>query len=200
MSTDLLKDYFARDLSEAEMLRLSALLDDGEDNSLQFAALAEAAFLALRIPEGQGPYGHGGIGKAVSALRGLGATTKGLILLAAGAAGLSALVWRAHGTATPVRQAQVAPAVSTVLAPTPTYTGLSVEISLPKQGLVTVTVLDGKGTEVALIFAGVLDAGDQKFSWDGLLADGNAAKPGHYRIQVRSGPVVRERDIVIKRQ
>jgi hypothetical protein len=202
MSTDLLKDYFARDLSEAEMRRLSAQLEDGEDNALRFAALAEAAFVALRIPHGPGSQGGPAAGHGLGAtIKGLGAAAKALVLLAGGTATVLAVAWHArhrHPPETPA-VAPAAAAPKAVALAVPGFASLGIDVGLPQRGLVTVTVLDRKGTEVALIFAGVLDAGGRRFNWNGRLANGSPARPGSYRIRVKSGPVEQDREIVIRK-
>ena len=203
MSADLLRDYFERDLSEAEMRRLGRLLESGEEQALRFAKLAEAAFVGLKISQGK-PW------------HGLGPVAKGLVaVVLSGGAAVALWTGMQRETVTvpptsPVVQAleTVVPtvpvrALSAIAKPIPrqspvAYDGLSVVVKQPKAALVTVRVLNEDGVELKLLYAGVLDPGDRVFVWDGRLADGSLAQPGRYRIQVKAGAVEMIRKIDLK--
>ena len=82
--------------------------------------------------------------------------------------------------------------------PHQTYSNLSVVINRSTPGPITVRVLSPDGTEVVLLYQGLLQAGSWVFEWDGRLVDGQTAGPGTYQIEVRSGSIAQKKAIQIK--
>jgi len=82
--------------------------------------------------------------------------------------------------------------------PAKSYSGLSVEVDLPRTADLAVVVLDPTGTQVGSIYRGQLDPGDWVFEWDGKLSSGQAAQPGYYRIEVRSGSYSQKKTVQIR--
>ena len=60
--SDLLKEFFKRDLTEAEEQRLGKLLSSSPTHSLRFADLAHVAYLQTGLPDAGGGNGSGGFG------------------------------------------------------------------------------------------------------------------------------------------
>jgi flagellar hook assembly protein FlgD len=67
---------------------------------------------------------------------------------------------------------------------------LSVVVSNPQEGLVTVKVADSQGNEIRVLYAGILPAGEHNFTWDGKGESGQVASPGVYDLVVTSGTKV----------
>jgi hypothetical protein len=78
------------------------------------------------------------------------------------------------------------------------YSELNIVVGMKNPGSVSVVVLDSSGAEVRRLFDGVLQAGKWSFDWDGRLDDHQAALPGGYRIEVRSGGVTQSREVNIR--
>jgi len=194
--SDLIQTFFERDLTPEESDQLARILENSGEESLRFASLGEAAYQATGLPAhhwpGANPFapGSGAAGKGGALLK---------ILLAAG--GLGAAWWAFHQPApltsvapNPVEAVQpsLPNPVPKLVKPLPAVPGLEgrnlqVEVDVAHPGLVTVRVLDPKGTEVRHLYTGFLQKGGWRFTWDGLLSDGKSAPEGHYLIQVKSG-------------
>jgi hypothetical protein len=78
------------------------------------------------------------------------------------------------------------------------HTNLSVVLRRTSPGKVTLRVLNGEGTQVVLLYDGLLQPGNWSFDWDGKLADGEKPTPGKYKIQVESGLVTQVKSIHIR--
>jgi len=194
---DLVQIYFERDLTEAEAKALEKLLRDSVDAADRFADQAEKYYASTGLPAHQWP----GKPIAIPHIGGLGTGLK--ILLAVAIGGTGAVAWHlmhltpiAPIVTTPVPKviAPVKPMVPKKVHPKKAKElegeKLSVLVETQRSSLVTVRILDHKGKEVRALYAGVLDAGQWVFHWDGLLADGKRASVGQYRIQVENGPHV----------
>jgi len=83
--------------------------------------------------------------------------------------------------------AQPQAAVAGAHTVSPGFPGLEAVIILARQGLVTARVLDAGGQEVRQLYAGVLDAGQWRFGWDGRDEAGRGVQPGLYTISVQEG-------------
>lgn len=202
---DLVHSFFERDLAPDESRELGRILESSEEEAMRFAALGEAAYLALGLPAHQWPGGtrwpfHPG------SAAGPGHSLFALVLAALGLGGLAAWwLWPktdlktlapapAVEIAAPVpvsKPASVrlesAPAVKPLPAlPGPEGKRLNVLVDLPRMSLVTVRVMDPQGVEVRHLYTGFLKPGRWSFTWDGLLSGGKSAPPGSYSIQVRS--------------
>jgi flagellar hook assembly protein FlgD len=78
------------------------------------------------------------------------------------------------------------------------YQQLSVVVDNPRDGLVTVRVLDGQGREIRMLFAGILPAGRRTFAWDGKTGQKSPAPPGRYNVEIKSGSDVMRREIQLE--
>ncbi len=67
------------------------------------------------------------------------------------------------------------------------YSSLSVFVHLTSPSPLAVRVLDTRGVQVFLLYAGSLGPGHWVFDWDGRLANEQPAQPGFYVIEVKSG-------------
>jgi hypothetical protein len=85
MKKDLLKEFFKRDLTEAEEEQLARELASGPKKSLRFARLASLAYLKTGLPHAGSPHGGPGLGPHWGNLGG-GMTLKILATVAAGGA------------------------------------------------------------------------------------------------------------------
>jgi hypothetical protein len=70
--------------------------------------------------------------------------------------------------------------------PNPTRNAASIEYQLPKEAPVRLTVVDVKGREIAPLVDRTMSAGRHSATWDGMTANGPAAK-GVYFIQYEAG-------------
>ncbi len=103
-------------------------------------------------------------------------------------------------TAQPVAPLAVLPAAQSAAAlPGREYQRLSVVINLPQGGLATVRVVDSQNNEVEILYAGILPAGMQTFTWDGKTAQGIVAPPGHYFVEIKSGEDVMRQEIHLEK-
>ncbi len=82
--------------------------------------------------------------------------------------------------------------------PSHSHTNLSVVLRRTSPGKVTLRVLNGEGSQVVLLYDGLLQPGNWSFDWDGKLADGGKPVPGKYKIQVESGSVTQAKSIHIR--
>jgi hypothetical protein len=197
--SQLIEQYFQRDLTEAEAEALERELLSSPESAALFNERAEAAYLATGLPAHQWP------GKPISIPKAASGGLKLILAALALGAGVLAWVWYSNQPSeVPVPKAlplpQTQPAPVTKPAPKPfapkakaprpqdlEADQLNVLVETPQSSLVTIRVLDAQGREVRALFAGVLEAGQKTFRWDGLLADGRAAPAGEYNIQVQNG-------------
>ena len=84
------------------------------------------------------------------------------------------------------------------LAAKPSHDSIEVVVRRAAPGLVTVQVLDGQGSPLLLLYRGTLREGSWAFDWNGRLADGQAAGPGRYQIQVQSGGRIQTKNVLIR--
>ena len=84
------------------------------------------------------------------------------------------------------------------LSPPQTFSNLSVIVGQSQLGFLAVRVLDTQGKEITRLYRGNLSPGNWDFEWNGKLADGLAATPGYYKIEVRSGSTVQSKTIQIQ--
>lgn len=79
----------------------------------------------------------------------------------------------------------------------PGFPTLAAVVELQQQGLVTARVLDEKGAEQRLLYAGVLEPGRWSFGWDGLDLTGRPVPPGTYTIEVQEGSRVLHKQVMV---
>lgn len=78
------------------------------------------------------------------------------------------------------------------------YRNLKVVVDQEKAGPITVRILSPQGFEVRRLYEGTLKAGKWSFSWDGIMADGMAAEPGVYHIQVLGAAKSISKEIIVR--
>lgn len=214
--TDLVAEFFTRDLTEAEQEALSDLLERSPDAALNYERLVEQNYLATGLPQPTLPKGLNSLPKpGMGGLTGLGGSAK-LLLLIAAAVGIA--LWNVlprTGAENPSSHTKPAvpqglmndqPAPMKKQAPLQPSQAqapregeeLSVVIDAPKKSLVTVRILNSTGKEVRALYTGFVEAGRWNIQWDGLLENGSAADAGNYRIDVQAGAVHQSKDIRIK--
>lgn len=212
---DLGKELFRRDLSDAEWQELGHALAREDAASDAVLAEAEAYYRGLGLPDPKLP-GQGGSGL----LGGASGLITGLVLGALVTAGLMAKLREQAAPPPQPAPASVAPgpALAPAFAPSkptsipappapatggpreasPGFPHLSLRLKLDEGGLVTARVLDAKGNELRVLYAGLLEAGDWRFGWDGLAETGVAVHPGAYVIEIQQGAKKVRKDLVIK--
>jgi hypothetical protein len=220
---DLAREFFERDLDDAEWRELGRQLEADDAVKDRFLESAAGYYQALGLPEpGLGAWqGWGG------ALGGWSGLALGIVL---GAAGGAMAVWALRpeaATAPPPAQAEAAhqatpvpaapppartapkPEPGPTLAPppdkgapareaSPGFPGLAAVVELSRQGLVTARVLDAQGREQRLLFAGILDAGRWSFGWDGQDEVARPVQPGTYTIEVQEGSRILRRSVLVQ--
>jgi len=193
--SDLARQYFERELTEAEEERLAGEMASSPESAQEFLDCAASSYLATGLPEPVDP-------RIPKAPGGSGAGTWFKMGILTAVVGAGAWWWRMDRTAptgspapaVPVQAIQpkiVLPApAAAVPIPSPErprYEGLGVVIRMPQPGLVEVRVLDDQDRAVKVIYRGEVQAGEREFTWDRTLEDGREAAPGTYRIEVQSG-------------
>jgi hypothetical protein len=218
---DLARDFFVRDLDDAEWAELGRQLAAEDAVNDRFLEQAGAYYRGLGLPEPKQGAGPGG---ALGGMKGL-----AIGLLLGAAAGTGATLWlrraprpealvpaapaaplptpeptplpRAASHPVPVQpQPTLAPprgaAVPRVASPG--FPGLAAVVELSRQGLVTARVLGADGTEVKLLFAGLLDPGRWSFGWDGKDEAGRTLPAGAYSIEVQEGSRVLKKTVLMQ--
>lgn len=173
-------EYFQRDFSEKELEQLEGLLQGPEENAMRFAGQAELFYRSLKLPE-VGGRTHWLRWMAVPLAIGLGAW-----LLWKPAQKVEAPVPLPAAVTVPKASLSAKPTLRPARPKGLDYDLLSVQLELKETRLVTVRVLDSEGAEIRSLFAGMKDAGDWDFRWDGKM-NGQPVAPGSYTIEVRSG-------------
>jgi hypothetical protein len=218
---DLIKEFFERELNEAEAESLGDLIRESPEEALRFEGLLASHYLATGLPSPQLP---SSLLKLPGTPGGWGSAGGLKILLLLGAAGLGFLAWKLWPSSTTVPSSQTpAPAVlsTSPVAPVgalphpalaakplpvepqevgPTAEGeeLSVVVGAQEKTLVTVRILDQTGREVRDLYTGFVQPGHWSFQWDGELTNGVPAPAGNYQIDVQSGVSHQAKDIRIK--
>jgi hypothetical protein len=194
--TNLVEEFFKRDLSETEAQALEDLLETSSGDAMRFGAKLRGEYLSLGLPDPQTP--SPSMATASHSL-----TWVKAFLLTAAFAGLAATAWRfsskpaivpiPHAVALPIitrhREALPPPPVAIPERLTSTAEGnrLSVVVELGKAAPVKVSILGPNHQTVRALYDGNLQPGKWSLHWDGLLDDGSKAPAGDYHIQVRSG-------------
>jgi hypothetical protein len=207
--TNLVDEFFQRDLTEAEAQSLEELLGKSPEDALRLGEKMKQEYLTMGLPLPALPK------HLAYPLPGTGLPLLKAAFLAAALVGAGTLAWRfwpspALQTTLPlasVEKPAVPPALSqeiihrpeAKLPPPPLeiperLTGssaegnrLSVVVELDNPAPVEVRIFDPKDQPVRTLYAGNLEAGKWAIHWDGLLSNGSRAPGGDYRIQVNSG-------------
>jgi len=80
-----------------------------------------------------------------------------------------------------------------------TYEQLSVVLDLEERAIATVRVSTPEGAVVRTMFAGLLDKGEWRFTWDGKTDTGATAPNGTYHVVVASGGRTVEREVRLEK-
>ena len=194
MAKDLVKDFFERDLSDAELEALQERLASSEE-ALRFSAEAErfhrglgaAAAVALKLAQAgkAGGFWSTGLG-----LAGKSAALKAVLVLAGG--GLIALggvqAYQAYHQpeGAPVAQALPQPVAA---APKPLAGArgkqVALKLDLEAPARVTAMVLDEEKRLVRDLGTRDMAAGPQRLVWDGYDDQGQVPRPGRYQVVLR---------------
>lgn len=211
--TDLIQEFFTRDLNESEHEELSKLLEKSPDAALRYEKLVEQNYLATGLPQPtlpqslqSLPQGEGWVSRVGWAKF----AAVGMVILG----GALWKFWTEFKTEYPLPSPQVQalqvphPIISVVKKPVSTRSlaiepiqggqELSVVVDVPNKSLVTVRILDAGGREIRNLHTGFVDPGRVTFQWDGLLENGESASTGFYRIDVQSGVTHLSKGIQIK--
>jgi hypothetical protein len=199
--TNLVEEFFKRNLTEAEARSLEELLEKSPEEAQRFAENFRQEYLAMGLPAPVIPK-HIGLPAPVGGL-----SLAKVFLLAAvlgGAGSLAFWLWP-HPTVKPANLAlSTLPEKKQVLSrpvlpPPPVVlpekldgsfaegNRLSVVVELEKTAPVQVRILGLKNEAVRTLYTGNLAPGKWAIHWDGLLSNGSKAPAGRYQIQVKSG-------------
>ncbi len=203
MAKDLVKDFFKRDLSDAELDALQRRLSS-ESEALRFSTEAERfhkalgaaaiAALALKLMNvGKGGFwtGSGGWGLAAKATAvKMAVAVAGVSIVTAG----SVAVYRNYR----VQESAPLPAVAEPMAPVlptqpkpiaakPEQRGKQVALKLDLQApaMVSALVVDTEGNVIRDLGTQNMDAGLNRLVWDGYDEQGQVPGPGKYQVLVR---------------
>lgn len=209
---DLIQSFFTRDLSEPEHEALSKLLEESPEAALRYEELLEKSYLATGLPQPTLPRAL----RSLPPSGGWGAGLGWIKYLALGLAVLGVALWK-FWPEPQVNEVPSAPKAPLLKAPNLSRPGLrphsprppangsiqaghelSVVVDVPQKTLVTVRILNAAGGEIRSLYTGFADPGRRTFRWDGLLANGNPADAGYYRIEVQSGSTRQIKVIQIK--
>lgn len=213
--SDLVQEFFKRDLSEAEHEALSKVLEQSPEAALSYQSLLEQNYLATGLPQPTLPKGlqtlpHIGGG-------GLAGNSTLLKFFLVGLATTGVALWKFWPQSKAIAPNAIQKVVSKPVIPSvihrvkpllpfkPVAAGaaqegqeLSVVVNTPQKSLVTVRILDSKGQEIRALYTGFVESGHWAFQWDGLLQNGQAAEAGNYKIDVQSGAAHLSKNIQIK--
>ncbi len=210
--TNLVNEFFSRNLTEAEAQSLEDLLGNSSEEALRFGEKMKQEYLAMGLPVPMIPKNFGLPHPALS-------LTKLALLATTFSAGILAwslwpkAVLETAQTATPLEKVVIPATLSrpkVILPPPPLQvpqrlTGstaegnrLSVVVELDKPAPVEVCILDPKEQTVRTLYQGSLAPGKWSIRWDGLLSDGSQAPTGDYRIRVKSGATEMSKNVSIE--
>jgi hypothetical protein len=208
--TNLVDEFFKRNLNEAEAKGLEELLEKSSEDALRFGQNLEQHYLSLgltvpAIPTHFGP-----------ALPKAGWGLLKSLFAAAAFTGAGVLVWSfwPKPMAPLPTQKQVSPQnlskPKSKLQPPPVEipqrlsgssqegNRLSVVVELDHAAPVQVAIFGPENRKVRDLYQGNLQSGKWSIHWDGLLTDGSRAPAGNYRIQVKSGQTEMSKTVSIE--
>lgn len=197
MAKDLVKDFFKRDLSDAELDALQKRLASSEE-ALRFSSEAErfhrslgaavVAALALKLAK---------VGKGGSLWSGAGVSAAGkalalkTVLVVAGAGVVSVGAVQAYKTYTKPVPLPVVETVTAPPAPVPAPVApkhgnqVALKLDLQVAARVSAMVLDEQKNLIRDLGTQAMDAGPHRLVWDGYTDDGQVPAPGRYQVVVR---------------
>ncbi|HTC20543.1 MAG TPA: FlgD immunoglobulin-like domain containing protein [bacterium] len=218
--TNLVDQFFQRNLTEAEAQSLEELLGKSPEEALRLGEKMRQEYLAMGLPlptlakHFGPPFSGTGLPLLKAAL---------LAVVLAGAGTLAWWFWSRPALQATVPLAsvekpvipeipprEVLPRSAAKLPPPPleipqrldasTAEGnrLSVVVELESPAPVEVRILDPKDQPVRTLYQGNLEAGKWAIHWDGLLSNGTKASGGDYRIQVKSGSTEMSKNVSIE--
>lgn len=186
MATNLIEEYFQRDLSAGEEERLRRLLSRSEEAGLEFSRLAErhyaklgvvaAGLLVAKTMAGSSAHGADWLRKLTWGAKVAGLKTALVTVGAVAVLGTGYVAVRHWRTPAP------APGV-----PQQQGDGLSIELDLGSPKDLAVKVRDSRGTLVRDMGHWSWKAGSHRLLWDGLDDAGKAVAPGRYQVDVDLG-------------
>ena len=210
--TNLVNEFFNRNLTEAEGQNLEELLGKSPEEALRFGEKMKQEYLSMGLPVPTIPKNFGLPHPALS-------LTKLALLAATFSGGLLAWsLWpkttlETSQTAVPLEKVVIPATLSRpkVSLPPPPIdipqrltasmaegNRLSVVVELDKPAPVEVCILDPKEQTVRTLYQGSLAPGKWSIRWDGLLSDGSQAPTGDYRIRVKSGITEMSKNVSIE--
>lgn len=210
--SNLVEEFFKRDLTEAEAQELEGLLEKSPEDSLRFGQNLEQQYLSLglTVPAIPGHFGpalpKAGWGLLKSLLAAATLTGAGLLAWTLWPKPAAVISVPSPKTALPQTLSRPkaklpAPPVEILQRLTGTSqegNRLSVVVELDHAAPVQVRIFDPFNREVRALYQGNLQAGKWSIHWDGLLTDGSKAPSGNYRIQVQSGTTEMSKNVVIE--
>lgn len=210
--TNLVDEFFKRDLTEAEAQGLDELLEKSPEDAMRFGEGLEEQYLSLgltvpTIPSHFGPaLPKAGWGLLKSLLAAATLTGAGL---------MTWTLWPKPATviSVPALKTTLPQSLSRPQAKLPAppvempqrLTGasqegnrLSVVVELDHAAPVQVCIYNPANQKVRDLYQGNLQPGKWSIHWDGLLTDGSRAPSGSYRIQVQSGATEMSKNVAIE--
>ncbi len=198
---DLIRDYFKRDLTDAEMDALEQLLETSEAARQEFLKASEKAYRKTGLPEPVLP------GQVVS----LKFSRRWFVpaLAAAALAAVSVTVFFYFQKPTAKPGLAPVPGTSSISASTQNLAGqnalqgsnafgsIGFQVNMTDLHVVTVRVEDPDHQEVAKLYSGLLTPGTHDFSWNKCFPNGTPVPKGQYCIVVEhAGAIPTERFMV----
>jgi len=207
--TDLIEQFFKRDLTEAEENTLAESLRSDDGSAEKFGKSLDEAYTRTGLPDpgGSGPEGPAGNPTGVGPW----------ILGGVGIAILACMGWVAfqmvHRCPVPVAQVEPVGAPEAVEAPKPAYHPktaqapepvkqafklVKVVVNQASEGPVSVIVVGPQGQLVQNLYQGDLKSGKWSFGWDGRRLDGSAVSAGTYSVEIHTALGLQSREVVVK--
>jgi hypothetical protein len=215
----LLDEYFKRDLTEPEEEELAQRLSSMPEDTRRFVELMETHYRSLGLPDPEWTEGPLPSFFPKSGFRPFRILLCALLFLFLAWTGYSLYRWllrtetpsttpltpqptRSHEPSKSQTSEKSKPVKKHSSVPSPQmgpsgkiHEELSVVVTHPQSGLVTVKVIDPQGKEIQILYAGILPAGKRIFTWDGKDMNGSVATPGVYYLIVTSGSKVLRQEV-----
>ena len=214
--TDLIEQFFKRDLTEAEENALAESLRSDDGSAGKFGRSLDEAYARTGLPDpgGSGPEGPAEPSNPTGA--------GPWILGGVGIAILACMGWVAFQMVhtCPVPAAQVAPmtapapvevesaepkvrpgrpkGVERAMPANQAFKLVKVVVNQASEGPVSVIVVGPKGNLVQNLYQGDLKSGKWSFGWDGRRLDGSAVSAGTYTVEIHTALGLQSREVVVK--